>query len=343
MTGAIILTRSRAGWLATAAALSMMSVAALIGRRAHPGLVRLRRALPVAGVLGVAVALVVIVPNRLTWRSDAPYTETLSRLTEYASGSGRGRLIQWRNSARLAVESPLVGVGPGNWFVHYPRVTSTGDPSFARGQPIPTNPWPSSDWFATVSERGVPGVLLLLAAGVAAAAVALRRVVVDDEVRSAHGGAAGTDGKAARALAALGILAAAFVAGLFDAVLLLAAPAFFVATSLGALLPRTTPVLQRVPAPRARMALTTAMLVFSSLLTVLTCGRLGALLTAQDRQSREQLERAAKLDPGGHRVHLLLATRGPCAERIPHGRAARALMPFHDAPERALRACGIRE
>ena len=57
----------------------------------------------------------------------------------------------------------ILGVGPGNWQVYYPRYTSPGDPAFDRGDPIPTNPWPSSDWMAMLAERGAPATLCLLA------------------------------------------------------------------------------------------------------------------------------------------------------------------------------------
>src|SRR6185295_3842609 len=88
--------------------------------------------------------------------------------------SGAGRLVQYENSLALVPGHPLFGVGPGNWFVHYPRVTHAGDPAYAGQQIIPTNPWPSSDWVAMLVERGAVGALLLLAAGVAAAAAATR-------------------------------------------------------------------------------------------------------------------------------------------------------------------------
>src|SRR5690606_10450495 len=88
----------------------------------------------------------------------------------------------WRNSLNLAAENPALGVGPGNWFVHYPRVTTPGDPSFAAADPIPTNPWPSSDWVAMLVERGAPAALLLLLGGVAAAIVALTRILIRPRV-----------------------------------------------------------------------------------------------------------------------------------------------------------------
>ena len=56
----------------------------------------------------------------------------------------------------------MLGVGPGNWPVHYPRYMSPGDPSFDADDMIPTNPWPSSDWMALLAERGLPAFVLLI-------------------------------------------------------------------------------------------------------------------------------------------------------------------------------------
>ena len=343
MVGAIVLTRSRAAWLGFAAALCVMGLVTLIGRRVHPHLVRRRRVVLVAGVFLLAAGLATLLPNRLAWRSDSPYVETLTRIADYGSGSGRGRLIQWRTSLALFAERPIQGVGPGNWIVHYPRVTRPGDPSFITGDPIPTNPWPSSDWVATLSERGAVGTLLLLMTGFSAAVVALRRILVRDvpEWPAVFDPEPGEE-RAAGAVAALGMICAAFVTGLFDAVLLLPAPTFLVWAALGLLLPATRPVLDRPLAGRTRRLAITAVAGFALLTTLYGSARLAAVLIARERPDRPRLELAARLDPGGHRVLLLLARTGRCPSRIEHARAAAALLPFHDAPQRALRTCGQR-
>jgi O-antigen ligase len=343
MTAAIVLTRSRAAWLGLAAALCIVFAMTLLAQRRHPGTFRRRRALAVTFALGLAALLAVVLPNRLAWRSDSPYAETLARLADYGAGSGRGRVIQWRNSLRLVPENALLGVGPGNWFVHYPHVTQRGDPSFAGVDPIPTNPWPSSDWVATLVERGPIGMLLLVLAGLAAAIVALRRIFVRESVSlTGSDGQDSDQARTARAVAALGVLAAAFVTGLFDAVLLLAAPVFFVWTTLGLLLPATRPVMEWSSFKRRRRLVLGCTLLFGLLITALSCGRLASLLVARAAPTRAQLVLAARLDPGGHRVRLMLSRRGNCRERVRWAREAAALMPYHEAPKRALRACGVR-
>jgi hypothetical protein len=137
-------------------------------------------------------------------------------------------------------------------------------------------------------------------------------------------------------------LAAAFVTGLFDAVLLLAAPVFFVCTTLGLLLPATRPVMEWSLFLRRRRLVLGCTLLFGLLFTALSSGRLASLLVARSAPTRAQLALAARLDPGGHRVRLLLSRRGNCRERVRDAREADGLMPYHDAPKRALRACGAR-
>src|SRR5688572_19749524 len=115
----LVLTRSRAGWLAAGAALGIIVTCFVIS----PALRRYRRALIrfsiliVVAVAGVGAA--VTMPNALRWNTDNPYLESIRGVANFQEGSGRGRLVQYRQSLRMAVGSPLLGVGPGNWAVEY--------------------------------------------------------------------------------------------------------------------------------------------------------------------------------------------------------------------------------
>ncbi len=92
---ALVLSRSRAAWLGAGACVAVpggrgtLGGPAVGGRRGSAGAcggsARWRRA-------GLALALVL--PNRLNWRSDSPYLESLTGVANYKEGSGRGRLIQ---------------------------------------------------------------------------------------------------------------------------------------------------------------------------------------------------------------------------------------------------------
>jgi hypothetical protein len=321
---AIVLTRSRAGWLGLAAAAVIAVLAFAIARRTLFAAGHRTRQLAVAGsaiALGSVTALVL--PNTLEWTSESPYTETLTRLTDYRAGSGRGRLIQYGNSMQLVGRNPVFGTGPGNWFTEYPLVTTPGDPSYAGAEPIPTNPWPSSDWVALLAERGPIGLALVLLAGAAIAAIALRRLRGPDPTAALD------------AVTLLSILAAAAVTGLFDAVLLNAAPTFLVAAAVGLLLPSSREFVDRRLHGRARAAIVAVTLGAALAGATRSAQQLAAIrIVDNGRGSRTSIENALAVDPANYRLHLRLATRD-CV----HARAAARLMPFHELPRRAVARC----
>jgi len=320
LTTAVALTRSRAAWLAGFVMLAVLGLGAW--RAVRAGAIGRARAGLVAAGLAAGVLAATLLPNSLDWRSGSPYRDSIAGLVNYQEGSGRGRLIQYANSLRLVLRDPVFGTGPGNWMVKYPLVTTPGDPSFSGADPIPTNPWPSSDWIAILSERGILGVALLVLAGLAALVVSFRRL--RDPMHAPY------------ALAALGILAAGFVTGLFDAVLLLAPPTLLVFAALGALLPDTGVVFARSFAGRSRLALGWASFALALLLAGSSSMQLIAVIATQEGRTRAVLERAMRWDPGNHRLHLILAMRGGGCE---HARAAARLLPYHEWPRRLASRC----
>ena len=328
MVAALVLTRSRAAWIGVAASTTVMVAAWLIagwGGRRVLSLPRLR----LAGLaVAVAVVAALLLPNRLSWRSDSPYRDTMRDLTNYREGSGRGRLIQYENSLRLIRIDPVFGTGPGNWPVKYPLVTTPGDPSFAGADPMPTNPWPSSDWVAFLTERGSVAAALLLLAFLVMGLLALRRLRNDD------------GGEVRRALALLGLLTAVLATGAFDAVLLLAPPTLLVWPAIGALLPRAGTV-GRIPIPIRAGLLPMGVLVLS-LAMLRSAGQVEAIARAGPGWPVERLERAVRYDPGSYRLHLMIAQRTGCARGRSHAAAAARLFPYLPAPKRRLAMCGER-
>ena len=324
----LVLTRSRAGWLAVGAALAVLGLALFLA----PALRHHRRTwLRVGGILvvlsaGVAAALTV--PNTLRWNSRNPYLDTVRGVTNFQEGSGRGRMVQYRRSASIARDHPLLGAGPGNWAVVYADYAAPGDPSLDRSAAgMTSNPWPSSDWVAYVSERGIVATLALLVALLLVAVAALRRTL---RAADPH--------DALAAAAQLATLAAAVVAGLFDAVLLLAVPAFLVWTTIGALHASPTPT---GPDARPRTGKSLALLVVSVLAlagAVRSAGQLAAMpLYASERNTLLRL--AAWVDPGNYRVHLRLARNGRGEQRCRHALAARELYPNAQAARQLARRC----
>jgi hypothetical protein len=239
----------------------------------------------------------------------------------YKEGSGRGRLVQYERSLAMAARHPVFGAGPGNWPVRYPESVPDDDPSLDPSTPGMTfNPWPSSDWIAFLSERGFVAGLLIVIVFASFALGGLRRAMraIDAD-----------DALLAATLVATAV--AASIVGTFDAVLLLAFPAFIIWSAIGALW--TPPATSHSP-----RALLLAIAIVLSLAGML---RSGAQLFAMQLYERgESLRLASRIDPGNYKLHMRLARGGKRAERCAHAQAAHALYPASDAARAASRGCG---
>jgi O-antigen ligase len=331
VTASLVLTRSRAAWLAFA----VVMVVFLGGMIVRAGAREWRRFAGIVLLVAAGVGAAIVIPNTLRWRSDNPYVETLQHVTNYQEGSGRGRLIQYEQSLRMALHHPLLGVGPGNWAVDYPEHARRNDPSMSDTiGGTTTNPWPSSDWVAILSERGPIAFTLLVLAFLGIALDTLRRL-------------RGEEGLVATAL--LATLAGAAVAGAFDAVLLLALPAFLVWTALGALwTPRHpeqsegSPVTESLAPPRsfAALRMTIALIVILSFAGLArSAAQIAAMQIYTTSGDRESLAHAAQLDPGNYRLQLRLARLGNRKQRCEHAVAAHDLYPHADAARALARGC----
>ena len=332
VAGALILSRSRAAWLALiVAAVVLIPLVFLALVRGRAGL-RLRRLLflPVAAALGAGIALVL--PNTLDWRSDSPYIDTAKSVVNYKEGSGHGRLVQYGNTLRMALQHPIFGVGPGNWAVEYPRFASADDPSLS-DDGTTSNPWPSSDWMTFVSERGMFAAAVL--------GLALLALVVDG-LRAVRRATSPEDRLAACAL--VGTVAAILVVGSFDAVLLLPPPALLAWALLGALapMPRERAAVE-MSLPRRGLALL-LVAAAGALAIARSAAQLEAMSIVSTSSRTSRLESASSLDPGSYRIHLRLAEgylrRGSCSRVRVHAGAARALFPNAPRPKRLLAQCG---
>src|SRR5262249_46689456 len=125
--GTLVLTRSRAAWLGVAAVLAVFLVGWLLVPPARRSLRHWSRLMLLLICAAGGAVAVVSLPNTLRWASDNPYAETAAGLVNAREGSGRGRLLQWKNTMRMAAHHPLLGVGPGNWPVHYPEFAPRSD------------------------------------------------------------------------------------------------------------------------------------------------------------------------------------------------------------------------
>jgi hypothetical protein len=281
--------------------------------------------------------LTLILPNRLNWKSGSPYLDSVRGVVDYNSGSGKGRIIQYRNTLHMAEAHPLLGVGPGNWPVYYPHFASHNDPSLGHDDQTTANPWPSSDWVALVAERGAFTVIALLLAFAG---------LVTNAFQSARGSSANNPG--ARdpflpvAMTATVLITGAV--GLFDAVILLAAPALILWTALGALAAGGRTRSERTPSAGAR---TKWMLVATVPLFIFALRSLSETMAMQAFSTGERLsrvQRAEALDPGSYRIQLRLAVlelnSNGCRTALPHARRAAAMLPAAYVPRSIIRRCG---
>jgi O-antigen ligase len=329
---ALVLSRSRAAWLGAGVCGVFLAVEGLWAGRLWAEDRLRRRVVRLASAAVAGLVLALVLPNRLNWRSDSPYLDSLKGVANYREGSGRGRMIQYGNTLQMAASHPLLGVGPGNWSVFYPKYMSRGDPSFDAGDIIPTNPWPSSDWMAVVAERGFLAFVLLALAGGSVAAGAWARV---------RRVAPSTPALSDQTIVAT--LLAVVVVGAFDAVILLPVPTLLSWVIVGGLTTSVRPVGEVVLTSRSRRAL----MIGAALIGALFICRSAAQMAAMGLYSsgkRDAMELASRVDPGSYRIQMLLGKswleRGRCDRARPHAEAARDLFPNHPAPTRVFRACG---
>ena len=328
---ALVLSRSRAAWLAVAASMVVLMVPMIASRKYwRGGLVGGRFArLSLAAVIGGAIAIVL--PNTLNWNSDSPYLDSARGMVDYKKGSGRGRVAQYENSLRMAVAHPVFGVGPGNWAVQYVRFAPSGDRSIA-DDGMTANPWPSSDWVAFISERGFVPTIALLSAFVILFFRALRRwsELEDPDAVLAQCVLAGT-------------IVATMVVSAFDVVLVLGAPAFVVWSVVGATagISRTSRELKVSSSALGLAAL--AVLVIS----VVSAARSITQTISMSSVGRGGLTAGwvsgATWDPGSFRINLrvaeLYSRRGHCSVARGYAHRATSLFPNSPAARRIARSC----
>ena len=335
IAAAEVLSRSRAAWLALVAAGIPVAIAAWLSRSRWSARETSRRSMVLGVVTVVGVVLALALPNTLEWKSDSPYLESVRGMVNYQEGSGHGRLVQYTTSMRMALARPILGVGPGNWSATYPRYASRSDPSLTSADDgMTSNPWPSSDWVAYVAERGLPATALLVLTFIAFLALAAWHARVARGTESVLG---------AFALAATVIVT--LVVGMFDAVLLIAPPTFFVWLMLGVY---AEPVAQSATRPTVTTGVRQWAPVIVFIYGVIAIGRsafqIAAMATVTASTRASALERASLFDPGSYRIHMRLAesylNAGRCDRARPAARSARDLYPMAGTPRELLAQCG---
>jgi O-antigen ligase len=336
LAAALVLSRTRAAWLALGAGAVLLAIGLWRAHRmwSEPRAARRMRVLALAAGCGVLAAL--LLPNTLEWRSDSPYLDTVTGVINYREGSGRGRLVQYATTLRIAATHPFLGVGPGNWGPEYPRFAAENDPSLDPDDGMTSNPWPSSDWIAILAERGAPALIALGLALLGLGVGAWRRA-----------GRAQSAEEYLEGLALATTLVILVIVAALDAVLLLPSAALIAWAILGAL---AAPSAARAASPitpsgRRRLMLLATVILLAAI--VRSAGQLGAMAVFTDAHTTHDVELAARLDPGSYRIQMRLASlygaRGNCEGVRRAAGAARAMYPAAPDPRRLLRNCGVRD
>jgi O-antigen ligase len=330
---ALVLSRSRAAWLAVAACAIVLLVPMVASRKYWRGgdriggrFARLSLAVAIGGMVAITL------PNTLNWNSESPYLDTARGVVDYKKGSGRGRIAQYANSLQMAMSNPVFGVGPGNWPVEYVRFAPSNDRSLA-DDGMTANPWPSSDWVAFVSERGFLPTVALLGAFIILFLGALRRW---SELQN-------PDAVLAQCVLA-GTVVTTMVVSAFDVVLVLAAPSFLVWSVLGATSGIRRNAREVKISSRALGLAATALVLFSLVSSARSVTQTMAMTAVGRGAYTAGWVTGAMWDPGSYRINLrvaeLYSRRGHCSIARGYAQQALSLFPHSPAARRIVRGCG---
>jgi O-antigen ligase len=217
----LAVTRARGAWLG--AALGLAAFVALLRPRLP------RRAAQGAAAAGAAALIVAALPGRFAPRDAgdekrfAPLAEVVRSGFDSTSPAARARIGIWRRTLRMYGERPILGVGPGNFAVLFPRYAEPCAAADGVLSPVLAPQRVHDDLLERLAETGPAGLLALLAVFAVAARQALRRARA----------AAGPDHQHAISAAAAASLAAVLACGLTGFPLAMPATALLFGAAFG--------------------------------------------------------------------------------------------------------------
>ena len=167
-------TRTRGAWVGLIGGL-VITAALLAATRGCPD-----RAVLGSGIrrpLAIAAAILVLalsflpssLPKMGPQSIDEKKADVDTALASILRGGGRGRLTMWKHTVGMVQDHPVLGVGLGNWSVHYPRYDRGDRVTFSSAPERPHN-----DPLWILSEVGLLGLLCYLWLAIAALRIALR-------------------------------------------------------------------------------------------------------------------------------------------------------------------------
>ena len=335
-----VITVSRARGAISVATVLLVALPALTWWFHAGALGGVRRAATVAWVLAfvVGAGAALCLPNQMGWTASDVGT-SIRRISEYQSGSGRGRIIQAKTSLAMIRAHPLVGVGVGNWSVVYPAYASGGDPSVAPSAYFPGPQVPRNDILALIAEVGLIGSMGVLGGCLALLLAAVRRRSADDPRVRASG------------VLIVGTLSTALLIGALDSVLRVAPTLLVCAMVLGLAFGESAAPEGPAPVawpPSGRWgwrALWGGCLGLSLLGALHITQDIRAFRIIGSLRSLGDLERAVAVAPNNMEARALIAyllvTAGRCDVAAPHIARAAALQPYSGFVIGLEKHCGV--
>ena len=157
----IILTQTRAVWLAFILSFFLITVVMVIDNRKKSfGIVEEISILKIKIISLVTLAAVVIGTISIyKYNPSELPNQTLFSIVNFNETSSMERIIQWEKSIKMFLDNPFQGVGPGHWKIHFP---SYGMRGLISEEGYRFNIRPHNDYLWVLTEMGIFGFLSYL-------------------------------------------------------------------------------------------------------------------------------------------------------------------------------------
>ena len=156
----LLYTRTRGAWLGLAVG-TLLTLLLLVRTGVSPGEVLKKNRTRISVACGLIILLGLLspgAPKRGPQSIDEKKTGLSTALSSVLQpGGDRGRLVMWQHTLSMIVDHPFMGVGLGNWAVHYLRYDRGDRTTFESAPERPHN-----DLLWICSETGLLGVLCYL-------------------------------------------------------------------------------------------------------------------------------------------------------------------------------------